>query len=304
MKPNLKDVRISGVLTSQPVDFTLNTNSLGLRGPDVGPKGDRCRILVLGDSTTFGVGVDDVDTYPARVEQLLNEKRPLGRRYQVVNAAGLAYKSWQGLRYLSERGLRLQPDLVIAAFGNCEVDVDDLDIPSQLTGGALRDVLMKSRLVMLTWEKLVKLCSPETTPLLSADARRSRVEQLFGNALLDMWRVCDSNEATLVLLLWPWSPQIYDPRCRSMPRDYEGFCAFLARNQYVLRDVAKETGVCLIDPCQALIAARSTSLYIDGAHVSPEGHDVIAHVIVEALRRSLLEQCATGPSHSPPVPVK
>ncbi|HEB53493.1 MAG TPA: hypothetical protein ENI87_09590, partial [bacterium] len=60
-KPNL-DVSIGR--------FRLRTNSLGLRGPDVAvpkPPGT-FRIVMLGDSVTFGWGVDDEVTFARRLE--------------------------------------------------------------------------------------------------------------------------------------------------------------------------------------------------------------------------------------------
>src|SRR5262249_6648648 len=38
-------------------------NALGYRGPDVAPRGDRYRIAVVGDSLTWGVGLDEDQRY-------------------------------------------------------------------------------------------------------------------------------------------------------------------------------------------------------------------------------------------------
>lgn len=88
----------------------VRTNSLGLRGPEVEPKapGER-RILLLGESTTFGFGVGQDETYAARLQALL-DARP--GRYSVVNAGVPAYTLFQSTVYLEDRGLALAPDVV------------------------------------------------------------------------------------------------------------------------------------------------------------------------------------------------
>lgn len=90
-----------------------NVNSQGLRGPEVAPKQPgEFRILSLGESTTFGVGVADDATYSARLEGLLAGRHP-GRRVSVLNAGVSAWSSFQSLKFLELRGLELQPDLVL-----------------------------------------------------------------------------------------------------------------------------------------------------------------------------------------------
>lgn len=81
------------------------------------------RILVLGDSFTFGYGVEEPDAYPRVLETLLNSQ---GRRYEVINAGyASGYAPDTALVYFRARGRMLQPDVVILAFfqGN---DIGDL----------------------------------------------------------------------------------------------------------------------------------------------------------------------------------
>lgn len=98
----------------------VRTNSRGLRDREFSlekPAGVT-RILVLGDSMTFGWGAAQDDTYPKVLERLLNEK-PLPRmkpRVEVLNTGVGNYNTSQEVAYLRERGLEYQPDLVILGF--------------------------------------------------------------------------------------------------------------------------------------------------------------------------------------------
>ncbi len=92
--------------------FTASINALGLRGPlPADPKpADVPRILVVGDSSLFGHGVSDAETYPAQLERAL-----LGRgiRAEVINGGTPGYSTEQTLRFLDEVGWGLQPDLLL-----------------------------------------------------------------------------------------------------------------------------------------------------------------------------------------------
>ena len=63
------------------------------------PPEDRPILLTLGESTTFGWGVANADTYPAELQRLLHES---GRHLRVVNGGVPSYSSTQVLRYLEE----------------------------------------------------------------------------------------------------------------------------------------------------------------------------------------------------------
>lgn len=95
-------------------------NADGLRDVDHGPKQPGSyRILLLGDSFTFGSGVeDDAAIWPAIVERRLQERRPVpnASTYEVLNGgvAGSLTDTWVAL-YQQQRPL-FQPDLVLVVF--------------------------------------------------------------------------------------------------------------------------------------------------------------------------------------------
>jgi len=92
----------------------------GFRGGDVpATKADgEKRVFVLGDSLTFGLGVEDGETFPALLE------KKLGAPYRCVNAGLPAFGTFQELVVFEDSVAPLAPDLVVVAFyaGN---DLDD-----------------------------------------------------------------------------------------------------------------------------------------------------------------------------------
>ena len=115
-----------GRLVTAEYDTAIEINAHGYRGADFDlEKGDRFRILAVGDSFTFGVGVEGPEAYPALLEKRLDEGGS-NRPVEVINAgfASCYYPDTYYL-YLKEIGLGLDPDLILVGFfmGN---DIDYL----------------------------------------------------------------------------------------------------------------------------------------------------------------------------------
>ena len=95
-----------------PEHGELRTNALGLRDGAVTipkPRGEH-RILSLGESSTWGHGVRQSDTYSTLLERMLTTP---SRTVNVINAGVPAYTIQQSAVYLAEEGARLQPNVVM-----------------------------------------------------------------------------------------------------------------------------------------------------------------------------------------------
>lgn len=95
-------------------DEPFETNSRGLRGPELGPKQPgEFRIVVLGDSEIFGLGVRPEQRLTEQLEEILR-----GRGFASVHVVNVATPGWTTFNeagYLAANGTWLTPDLVIVA---------------------------------------------------------------------------------------------------------------------------------------------------------------------------------------------
>lgn len=93
-------------------------NRWGLRGPDFDEarRPGCARILMIGDSTTFGNRVRDEASYPAVVQRLLTERHP-GRCIEVINAGIESAHSYQQLLRTRDLYVRFRPDVVTVYLG-------------------------------------------------------------------------------------------------------------------------------------------------------------------------------------------
>lgn len=87
----------------------IRHDSRGLRAPgELGEVGAKTRVLLLGASMTYGLGVRDEQTYGARLAELTG--------FETVNAGVNAYGADQALLFWEAEGRKLQPDLVIFEY--------------------------------------------------------------------------------------------------------------------------------------------------------------------------------------------
>ena len=158
-KPNLRDVTVFG-------NKILNTNSRGLRGkkdfPYIKDK-TRLRILILGDSFTFGDEVSDAETYSYFLQQMLPHT-------EIINMGVHGYGHDQMLILFREEGVKYEPDIVILGFL-------PLDMPRNVL--KFRD-FAKPRFVLEGGElKLTGVPVPRPEEILDWDWTRPRLVDVF-----------------------------------------------------------------------------------------------------------------------------
>jgi len=126
----------------------VHINSLELRDPreySLEKGQNTFRILVLGDSVTFGHGALYEHTYPYLLEQRLKGWRP-DIDWQVWNAAVPGYNTSQELAHLLDVGDRFKPDLVVVGFfWNDLTDNQPLRTPGAVRVAAARTLSLARR---------------------------------------------------------------------------------------------------------------------------------------------------------------
>ncbi|MFN7971586.1 MAG: GDSL-type esterase/lipase family protein [Acidobacteriota bacterium] len=152
-------LRLDRVLQIAPLPaFRVRTNALGLRHDGEislpAPPG-AYRILALGDSYTFGYGVDLDAAYPTVVGREIARRMP-DRKVEAVDAAQPGHSSVQG-RLFYERILDgVQADLVTVSYGANDYGVGIVGYPSaQKKLDVVTGVFQKARCLFLHTETFV-----------------------------------------------------------------------------------------------------------------------------------------------------
>jgi len=205
-------------------------NAAGYRGPErlQSPSRGKLRVAILGDSSTFGMGVCQDETYAALLERALPNS-------EVLNFGVVGFTAFQGEKLLEGRVLTYHPAFVLVAFGAIDellpalgYDVDDkFRITSRVRPWAAlwRDRLRGLRLLQLIERSLGR--QPESGIELRAhenyvkwnggsrDYMRNQSVASFERSLVRIVELGRSYGARVVLIgpprqtmvetRWPWA---------------------------------------------------------------------------------------------------
>ncbi len=107
-----------GCLRTLEFDIDIVISSGGLRDREYSyakPDNTR-RVLCLGDSFTFGYGVEWDETFAKVLEERLDHDKTGGTRWQVLNAGVNHTGTTHQLAYLNSKGMKYAPDIVVVCL--------------------------------------------------------------------------------------------------------------------------------------------------------------------------------------------
>jgi lysophospholipase L1-like esterase len=108
--------RFRGTISRAEFSAPVGISEFGVRGPGPRPRQPNTRrLLLMGDSQTFGFGVLDHETYAVRLQELLAAAYPESD-IQVVNAGVPGYGTVDHILWLRKHGQEVDPDLVVVQF--------------------------------------------------------------------------------------------------------------------------------------------------------------------------------------------
>ena len=276
-KPNVKDLKTFG-------NKILNTNSNGLRGKkdfSYGRDTERLRILILGDSFTFGDEVSDDETYSYYLQEMLPNT-------EVINMGVHGYGHDQMLILLKEEGVKYQPDIVILGFLALDMSRNLLEFRDfakprfVLKGGELKltgtPVPRPEEILQSDWTRprivdLFSLIHHRVTKI--SGLQKKKMEDITTAIATDMIRLVESIHAIPILA--------YLPRGREIAKDV----AVTPDEEYMF-------SICQLNPTAKCFSTRpyfaekiaKGETFKSRGHWEPAGHLAVA----EAIKRYLVDQ--------------
>jgi len=280
-----------------PVGDQIDINDYGMRDPRqvaIPKPAGTFRVLCLGDSFTYGLGIPWEQTAAQVLERALRERatgRP-GPAPEVWNAGVNGYNSCQERLWLETYGWALAPDVVTVGFVmNDAIPPAPNSLSREFPGRAwmlryplyhwLRsNVVHKWRLMGddADAQKLQELINRQRGLIETSPSASPEVREFWNQAtdcLAEAARACKQRGVPMVLIVYPSLPQMLrrakDPDSRPEP-------------QQLLGEVAAREGMILVDLLDAYAAAGAPALLeMDKSHPSALGNEITARELQAAL---------------------
>ena len=266
-RPNLDHLRLEGhIIASAELRFSVSTDANGCRQMPRPARVQR-RIAFLGDSCTFGVGVDDEQTFAAVLQQRLPG-------VQCLNLGVPGYTAYQGRLRLERFPFDAPPDAVVIAFGFNDGaswdDRSDLEHAARLR--AERSKLTRhSRLFTLLGQVLPRWAGAKSGG--AADARPRLRDDEFAAEVRAIAAWCRARRAEPILIVWPHRAQL--------ERDD------LTNKQHTLLELARTDNLRVVNLIPVFRSRGGPALFADVIHANRDGHAVVADALEPLLREVL-----------------
>lgn len=299
----------------------ININSRGLRDTeDFIQEENGLRILALGDSFTFGIGVNQQATYPNQLEEAI---RAQGINCEVINAGIPGYGTRQEVAFFKNYGLEYAPKIVILGFLMANDAEDNLgnyivkngfiitkdskypELPlskfyifkSFIRKHSSLYCFIVSRLKSNVYARNIILKLGLITDLIPAELQfykkdySNRVKTCYGVTKLmlrELKRRCIDNNTELLIIGIPLKTQVYQKAWETAKKQYalkdDEFDIDLPNK--MMSEFCKEEKINFLDllPSFRKLAQQGKQLYyiIDG-HLNEEGHKITAKFIYSFL---------------------
>lgn len=313
------DARLGYRLVRQNADVSRFEDSAGKVVP-VAKEPGVYRVVCLGGSTTYGVGADKTNSFPAQLETLLG--RVYGGcqvRFEVLNCGVMGYHSWHSRIRFEAEIAALHPDLVLVmdavndlvastvaddspAFANEKDKLlrltnagDKAGTDAGLLSRANRFLEAHSNLYVLARQTAARFAGAGRPGAGTPDDALSRKKiELFGyrDNMKALIRLAGGDGADCALIDYPWlavaEPPADAPKVlveASTPLYRFGKAYFPETNTAV----AGEGGATVINPQPAFDAAvaadvpRAGELYFDEIHLTKYGNQLLARQVLAGL---------------------
>jgi lysophospholipase L1-like esterase len=294
--------------TVEGVLYKINSRGIRDREYDLPKNPQTYRIIVLGDSYTFGDGVPLEDTYAKQLERRLNSNPAITRNTEVINFGVNGYNTVQELWRLKDKALDFKPDLIILGYYlNDSLNIDLKSLSESRTVQTLpygiplpfQDFLRQHskiyQVISGSYGRLLQILHLRADKVNRAaeyyrDYYSSLYEDTFQGwhagqkALIDIHQISRTHQVPLLVVLFP--------ALINLENNYP-FEALHRKIKNFL--VAKNVAV--LDLLPAYSGRQSISLWADrhNRHPNRQGHAIAADAIYQHLLTSQLMRAEKQP---------
>lgn len=266
----------------------VRINSQGTRGPEftVARQPGTIRILSLGDSRTFGWGVEETDTFSSLLQQTLLQSQTFTSKVEVINAGVNAWSYPQLEVFYKLRARDWKPDIVVVGEANLWTQFSEKNSPEFVSKFMSRVRLKNLLRRFATYHYIVEVKLKDfyerhRTRFIPVDPKQDNLfkeqqqkdpNEAFRRAIDELCASVLRDGGRPVLLFLPTQDQL---TATNRPDVLE-----------LKSQIAQERGLRLVD-ITADAKPRANELYLEGdpVHFNEAGHELIARQLADAIRK-------------------
>jgi lysophospholipase L1-like esterase len=283
-------------------DSWYRINQDGIRDRDYTPEkpSGTFRIAAVGDSVTFGFGLELKDTWPKQLERELQKTQP---HVEVINFGVMGYNTPQEAERIQDKVLKYQPDLIIIDYS-----LNDIGVFSRerrvlntykgyntflTTGSGFVDSLLPHlKTYLLIKNRLyLKKTDADTRPQYSKDGLkylRVGYNRYFFDAYQEPenWNILNAAFAKIRALTQPQTPVLFVIHTELTEMDHYLFTEIHG----IVKKLCQDYSFPVLDPLNEMLAYKAKDLRISDANVHPNalGNKVFVQAIVRYLQAANL----------------
>lgn len=284
---------------TKPSDDEQNpVNTFGFRGPEISKKRHTAkRVVCLGGSTTYGLGLSYSNTYPKLLQNYLDKHAGAGH-YEIINAGIPAHRLPNIIEQVKHVILGLEPDIIILmnVFNNLADDPGDFAF-IEIEGEEKNLFIKTSRKLIKGMRKYSLFVSVSDDIakkgfrdyLKNIDWRRGSTAIMNSQAV---WQIYRANLHTLFSLLMKHNPSISVIVLNEAMNfiDYPELAPPMFKAYDIQKNVSmtyENINVCNIAQVLENAYKKGEQVwiapYFDPIHLSPLGNEVIAKILGDTL---------------------
>lgn len=250
-----------------------NINSDGLR--DYEQKNieeDSYKMVILGDSITYGSGVNLEDTYAKVLEKKLNKFGD--RKYETFNLGVPGYGTAQEYELLKVKGLNYDPNLIILGYTlndpmefNCKINL--LNIP---IGCRLKGLLLQSKFLFFVRRSIRNLFPEDDKRHVTSLGLDEKKWLRAAKPFEDLSRVSKEKNIPVLIVIFP------------LLKDFNNYQWLNVHSK--IKNISETQGFYVLDMYDYYKDYKSEDLQInekDIYHPNKQGHEIAADAIFKTL---------------------
>jgi len=277
---------------------TLKVNSHGFRGDEVKTRKlpGIFRIMILGDSSAFGYGVNQNEVFSSVLEDNLSKKYK-DIKIEVVNAAVPGYTTFSTLNFFREKGVKYSPDAIIISHNNdpdFDWDEDRNRTPPRYILPLMK-ILYRSNIYMCLRREILNSKYKKKPQLYKSVPEDRGVHRVspgdFRKNLSSIMDIANQRGMKILVISMPRRPENPDDADNDIlddnkDPDVEEKDTELYQYRSIMKEVTLEKGGIFLDLLGKWRDLDPDPLFLDDMHPTIDGHEKIADELMAEIERA------------------